>query len=94
LDVPHQLPALWLGQLRPNRHSLSNDSIRQHPENRAWSGALNLGNAEAWSLLAALPGITVALSAVLSKEDAARSNGVQIVLQRILAVPGFIRRLL
>src|SRR5260370_7331854 len=78
-DVPHQLPALRFRQLRPDRHPLSNDTIRQDPENRAWSGALNLGSTEAWPL-ATLRRNTMTFGAALFEENAASSNGVRVVL--------------
>src|SRR6267143_3237327 len=86
-DVPHQLPAPWLRKLRPDRHPLSNDTIRQDPENRAWRGALNFGSAEAWSLRATARGVTMTFGAVLFEENGAGSNGFWIVLQRICTVP-------
>src|SRR5216684_3565701 len=78
-DVPHQLPPLRFRQLRPDRHPLSNDTIRQDPENRAWSGALNLGSTEAWPL-ATLRRNTMTFGAALFEENAASSNGVRVVL--------------
>src|SRR5258708_17649565 len=75
LDVSHQLPALRLRQFRPNRHSLSDDAVRQHPENRAGRGALNLRNAEAWGLLAAMRSIAMTFHAVLFEENSACGNG-------------------
>src|SRR5712664_1219800 len=79
-DVPHQLPALGFRQLRPDRHPLSNHTIRQYPENRAWRRALNLGGTEAWRLRATSRGVTMTFGAVLSEENAASSNGVRVVL--------------
>src|SRR5258708_10526363 len=86
-DVPHQLPALRFRQLRPDRHPLSNDTIRQYPENRARRGALNFGSAEAWRLHAASRGVTMTFGAALFEENGASSNGVRIVLERISALP-------
>src|SRR5882762_10154239 len=85
--VPHQLPAPWLRQLRPNWHSLSNDTIRQDPEYSARRGALNFGSAEARCLRATSRSVTMTFGAVLFEENGASSNGVWIVLQRICAVP-------
>src|SRR5712664_618668 len=65
LDVPHQLPALGLWKLRPDRHPLSNDTIRQDPEDRAWRGVLNFHSAEAWRLLATSRSVTMTFGAVL-----------------------------
>src|SRR6202022_4799383 len=86
-DVPHQLPALRFRQLRPDGHPLSNDPIRQNPENRAWRGALNFGSAEAWRLRATSRSVTMAFGAVLFEENAAGRNGVRIVLERICPLP-------
>src|SRR6266849_4986461 len=85
-DVPHQLPALRFRQLRPNRHPLSNDTIRQYPENRARRGALNFGSTQARPL-ATLGSVTMTFGAVLFEENAASSNGIRIVLERISALP-------
>src|SRR5260370_40354514 len=79
-DVPHQLPALRFRQLRPDRHPLSNHTIRQYPENRAWRGALNFGGTEAWRLRATSRSVTMAFGAALFEENGASSNGVRIVL--------------
>src|SRR6266699_1570362 len=88
-DVPHELPALGFRKLRPNRHPLSNDSIRQDPENSAWRGVLNFRSAEAWPLLAAARSVTMTFSAALFKKNGTRGNGVGIILQWICAVPRF-----
>src|SRR5882724_4922022 len=93
-DIPYQLPALGFRHLRPYRHPLSNDTIRQDPENRAGRGALNFRGTEAWPLLAASRRVTMTFSAVLSEENGAGSNGVRIILQRIGAVPCLFGRLL
>src|SRR5260370_33497456 len=78
-DVPHQLPALRFRQFRPDRHPLSNDTIRQYPENRAWRGALNFGGTQARPL-ATLRRNTMTFGAALFEENAAGSNGVRVVL--------------
>src|SRR5260370_31366776 len=78
-DVPHQLPPLRFRQLRPNRHPLSNDTIRQYPENRARRGALNFGSTQA-PPLATSRGVTMTLGAALFEENGASSNGVRVVL--------------
>src|SRR5216683_1854736 len=75
------------GQGCADRHPLSNDPIRQYPENRAWRGTLNFGSAEAWRLHAASRTITMTFGAVLFEENAAGSNGIRIVLERISALP-------
>src|SRR5712664_464151 len=85
-DVPHQLPALGFRQLRPDRHPLSNHTIRQYPENRAWRRALNLGSTEARPL-ATLGSVTMTFGAALFEENGAGSNGIRIVLGRICALP-------
>src|SRR5258708_17888871 len=94
LDIAHQLPALRFRQLRPNWHSLSNDTIRQDPENSAWRGALNFRSVEAWPPLTFSPRVTMAFGAVPFKENGPGSNCVRIILQRISAAPRFFRGLL
>src|SRR5260370_7412132 len=85
-DVSHQLPALRFRQLRPNRHPLSNDTIRQYPENRARRGALNFGGTQARSLATLRPN-TMTFGAALFEENGAASNTLRVLLYWICPLP-------
>src|SRR5260370_16551829 len=85
-DVPHQLPALRFRQLRPDRHPLSNDTIRQYPENRARRGALNFGGTQARPLATLRPN-TITFGAALFQDNPPASNAFRAVLKSISPLP-------
>src|SRR6516225_9904046 len=68
-DETDELPALWLGKFRPHRHSLSNDAIRQDPENRSRFSNLNFWSPQTGCFLAAFGIVTVTFRAMLLEEN-------------------------
>src|SRR5207302_6793903 len=82
-EETHELPALRLGQLCPHGHSLSDDTVREDPENRAGLGVLNFGRAQAGSLLPAFGVVAMAFGATLSEQDSPCRNSVGAFFSRM-----------
>jgi len=79
------LPALWLGQLRPDRHAVPDHSVGQDPEERAGCGLPHLWPQQAGASPCAAGFFPVAFSTVLF-EELSTGDGLASI-----AIEGFVR---
>jgi hypothetical protein len=76
---------LRFGELGPDRHATSDDTVRQNPENCAWFSVLDFRDEKTGASLSAFGFTSVALRAMLREQNASGGDRFAVIPKRILS---------